>query len=226
MISSDLQNGEDPHEVPSHWRWLRLAELISFGPQNGISPKETKNDQTPKALTLTATTSGFFDPAHYKHVDLTEADCKNYWLSTGDVLFQRGNTREYVGIAAVFDGPGRMFVFPDLMIRVRFSNSLDLRYIHTTLISPPLRKYFSSQATGVSSTMPKISQGILLNAPIPVPPLAEQHRIVAKVDALMALCNRLEAQLNTTQSESRHLLEAVLHDAVNGNRELEQGSFS
>jgi type I restriction enzyme, S subunit len=49
---------------------------------------------------------------------------------------------------------------------------------------------------------------------VPLPPLAEQHRIVAKVDELMALCDRLEAQLTTTQTGSRRLLEAVLHDAL------------
>jgi type I restriction enzyme S subunit len=47
-----------------------------------------------------------------------------------------------------------------------------------------------------------------------VPPLAEQHRIVAKVDELMAVCDRLESQLTTTQTESRRLLEAVLHEAL------------
>jgi hypothetical protein len=45
---------------------------------------------------------------------------------------------------------------------------------------------------------------------IPLAPLAEQHRIVAKVDELMALCDRLEAQLTTAKSQSRRLLEAVL----------------
>lgn len=44
--------------------------------------------------------------------------------------------------------------------------------------------------------------------------LAEQHRIVAKVDELMALCDQLEAQLTTTETESQRLLEAVLHDAL------------
>ena len=48
----------------------------------------------------------------------------------------------------------------------------------------------------------------------PLPPLAEQHRIVAKVDELMALCDQLEAQLNTTQTDSRRLLEAVLEQAL------------
>ncbi|HQS99631.1 MAG: hypothetical protein B7Y26_05175 [Hydrogenophilales bacterium 16-64-46] len=47
-----------------------------------------------------------------------------------------------------------------------------------------------------------------------VPPLAEQHRIVAKVDELMALCDQLEAQLSTSQTDSRRLLEAVLHEAL------------
>ena len=51
---------------------------------------------------------------------------------------------------------------------------------------------------------------------IPLPPLAEQHRIVAKVDELMALCDRLEAQLATAQTESRRLLESVLHHALDG----------
>ena len=50
--------------------------------------------------------------------------------------------------------------------------------------------------------------------PFPLSPLAEQHRIVAKVDELMTLCDQLEAQLNTTQTESRRLLDAVLHEAL------------
>ena len=99
------------------------------------------------------------------------------------------------------------------MIRVRFSKHLDLRFVHTVLISPPLREYFSSGATGASTTMPKINQALLLNAPIPVPPLTEQRRIVAKVDELMLLCNQLEDQLATTEADSRRFVEAVLSDA-------------
>jgi type I restriction enzyme, S subunit len=44
--------------------------------------------------------------------------------------------------------------------------------------------------------------------------LAEQHRIVAKVDELMALCDRLEGALATAQTESRRLAEAVLHESL------------
>jgi type I restriction enzyme S subunit len=48
----------------------------------------------------------------------------------------------------------------------------------------------------------------------PLPPLAEQLRIVAKVDELMALCVQLEAQIKSTEADSHLLLEAVLHEAL------------
>ena len=100
------------------------------------------------------------------------------------------------------------------MIRVRFAEALSLRFIHMTLISPLLRRYFAVEATGASASMPKISQGVLLNAPLPLPPLAEQHRLVTRVDELMALCDQLEAQLAATEADSRRLLEAVLHEVL------------
>lgn len=50
---------------------------------------------------------------------------------------------------------------------------------------------------------------------VSLPPLAEQHRIVAKIDELMAMCDQLEAQLATAQAEASRLLESVLHNALN-----------
>jgi type I restriction enzyme S subunit len=49
---------------------------------------------------------------------------------------------------------------------------------------------------------------------VPLPPLAEQHRIAVKVDALMALCDRLEASLTTTAATQRRLLDALLAEAL------------
>ncbi len=59
-----------------------------------------------------------------------------------------------------------------------------------------------------------VDQDILRSLPIPLPPLAEQHRIVAKVDALMAICDRLAAALATADSTRSRLLEALLHEAL------------
>lgn len=68
---------------------------------------------------------------------------------------------------------------------------------------------------GRSNGVPHVSSKQVETATIFVPPLAEQQRIVAKVDELMALCDQLEAQLSNTEADSRRLLEAVLRDALN-----------
>ena len=52
------------------------------------------------------------------------------------------------------------------------------------------------------------------NMPIPIPSLSDQHRIVARVDALMALCERLEASLAAAASTRRHLFDALIAEAL------------
>lgn len=91
---------------------------------------------------------------------------------------------------------------------------MSLRFVHLWCISPVARGYLMANATGAQKTMPKINQGVLRELPIMIPPLAEQHRIVAKVDALVALCDRLEAALATTDTTRTRLLEALLHGAL------------
>ena len=89
------------------------------------------------------------------------------------------------------------------------------RFLVTVIGAPFVREYLGASAVG--ATMQNLNQSILLNLVIGLPPLAEQHRIVAKVDELMAHCDRLEEQLSTAHAESRRLLESVLHQALNGN---------
>ena len=72
--------------------------------------------------------------------------------------------------------------------------------------------------------VPDLGMGVIRTMAIPLPPLAEQHRIVAKVDELMAVCDQLEAQLTTTQTDSRRLLEAVLHEALDPSIDQERAA--
>ena len=62
--------------------------------------------------------------------------------------------------------------------------------------------------------MQNVSRAVIYGLLIPLPPAKEQHRIVAKVDQLMTLCDKLEAQLTTTQANSRRLLQSVLHQIL------------
>jgi type I restriction enzyme S subunit len=212
----DLAESEFPFDLPSSWQWIPLNRVVVFGPQNGISPKPSTRADAPKAITLTATTKGVFDARYFKHVDATIPSDSEFWLRTGDLLFQRGNTREYVGIAAYYTGEPGLFLYPDLMMKVRLSEKVSLRYVHLCAVAPHARAYFSTHASGAQATMPKINQGILLKLPIPLPPLAEQHRIVAKVDELMAICDSLESQIKAIQVEAGSMLESILFNTLNG----------
>jgi len=78
--------------------------------------------------------------------------------------------------------------------------------------SPFSREYLGGTAVG--TTMQNLNQTILLNLPFGLPPLAEQHRIVAMVDVLMTLCDQLEESLATVSDTRLRLLEAVLHEAL------------
>ena len=62
---------------------------------------------------------------------------------------------------------------------------------------------------------PRVNMSIVRGYPIPLPPLAEQVRIVAKVDELMALCDELEASLATGNENRGQMIDTLLHEALN-----------
>jgi type I restriction enzyme, S subunit len=97
------------------------------------------------------------------------------------------------------------------LIRPRYE-FVDKNYIQRFLDSALALKqaHKGTQSIGV----PDLGLGEIKTFRIPLSPLAEQRRIVAKVDELMAVCDRLESQLTTAQTESRRLLDAVLHEAL------------
>lgn len=200
--------------LPASWKWESLENLLVFGPTNGVSPKAVDYATNVRSLTLSATTSGQFKAQHFKCIDIDVPNDSELWLRAGDILVQRGNTPEYVGVSAVYRGPPNCFVYPDLMMKLRVSTVFNVEYIHLAMSHEGARNYLRERASGTSGSMPKINQTTLRSLPIPIPPLAEQHRIVAKVEELLALCDRLEAQLTTSQTHSRRLLEATLHQAL------------
>jgi type I restriction enzyme, S subunit len=92
-----------------------------------------------------------------------------------------------------------------------------LRYIELFINAIDLKPYVTGTA------QPKMNQAKMNSIPVAVPPLAEQHRIVAKVGELIALCDRLEASLTQASATRCRLLEALLAEALapDAVRELE-----
>lgn len=204
---------EIPFEIPENWVWCRLGEVIIFGPSNGYSPRESKKGQGIKCLTLTATTYGFFDSNHYKYVDENISEDSYLWIKENDILLQRGNSIDFVGIAALCESINDKYIYPDLMIKIRVGKFISPKYLHKLLISPFWRSYFQNNASGAQKSMPKINQGVVLRTLVPLPPLSEQKAIVEKLDELMAYCDSLEESIKNSQSQNEMLMQAVLKEA-------------
>ncbi|MBA3016522.1 MAG: restriction endonuclease subunit S [Proteobacteria bacterium] len=202
--------GELAFSIPESWRWQTLDDLLIFGPKNGYSPKAVEHETPVRSLTLSATTSGRFLEEHTKFIEENINPDSELWLCDGDILVQRGNTIEYVGVSAVYRGEPNRFIYPDLMMKLRISSELDVNFIHLCMSSESARDFLRSRASGTSGTMPKINQAALKSLPLPIPPAEEQQRIVAKVDQLMAIVNQLEELQNKKNKIAESFAQVVV----------------
>ena len=100
---------------------------------------------------------------------------------------------------------------------LRFTKDVWPWFIVKLMGAPSIREYLGGASVG--ATMQNLNQSILRDMPIGIPPLAEQQRIVAEVNELMALCDELETHLSDTNSARVKLLEATLQEALNGTAE-------
>jgi len=130
-------------------------------------------------------------------------------FADGDIIFAR---KGRLGLPR-FLPPFEKFTFSHTLFSIKPMTGLDPAYLLWLLRRDEVVEWLTNemnQNTGV----PTLGKAKTERLPIPLPPLAEQHRIVAKVDALMALCDRLEAALTAADTTRAHLLEALLHEAL------------
>ena len=213
---NSLPDWSPPSEsLPKKWCWVRLGDLLVFGPRNGWSPRPVDHETRTCSLALSATTSGKFDASHIKFVDVEVDQSSHLWLRTGDILVQRANTIENVGVAAIYDGEPTKFIYPDLMMKIRAASSVVPAFLHIAMSEKGARDFLRMRASGTSGSMPKINQAALSSLPLRLPPLAEQHRIVAKVDQLMAMLDDLEQRQEKKRTAAIHVSKASLDSLVN-----------
>ncbi len=210
-----LLAAEDRWEVPASWDWRCLADLVLFIDYRGQTPN--KVEQGVRLITAKNVKKGYVNLSPEEF--LTEA---NYltWMrrglpKAGDVLF---TTEAPMGNCAVVRLSER-FALAQRVICFRPYGLIEPDFLVLQLLSIPFQFILDKTATGLTAKGIKAAK--LKRLPVVVPPHAEQQRIVAKVDELMALCDRLEAQLTSTHTDSRRLLEAVLHEALSGRKEHE-----
>ena len=208
-----ITEDEIPFGIPTGWKWVRLGEIIQEPPRNGYSPKAVDFETPIKTLKLGAVTYGVFDPSEFKYINEKIPEDAYCWLKNGDFLIERSNSFEYVGICAIYTGNDNEFMYPDLLMRFRTAEILLKEYIHSALVSPFNREYFMANAKGAQKTMPKINQECVVNTLIPLPPLAEQKEIVARVEQHLQTITQLETQIATRETTTKQLMQSILKDA-------------
>ncbi|GGF53557.1 type I restriction enzyme, S subunit [Mameliella alba] len=126
-----------------------------------------------------------------------------------DILYIREGG--ILGVGCRIPKDTRLCMGQRLML-IRANGSVAPAFLELCLNSPWIADFAAEKTTGGAA--PRVNMALVRGYPIPVPPLAEQHRIVAKVDTLMALCDRLEAALTTADTTRTRLLGVLLHEAL------------
>ncbi|EIZ0311424.1 restriction endonuclease subunit S [Vibrio parahaemolyticus] len=199
--------GADPMET-------YVMDVISFGPRNGLSPKEVQVDTGIKVLKLGATSYGSLNLDESKSVDVDIEKTSHLWLKKGDILIQRGNSANYVGCNCLVKEDVCDVIYPDLMMKIRPSKTVSSEFLSTWLSSPMAREFMWTRMTGTSGTMPKISKKVVEAIPIIVPSRKIQDIIVSKVEELFSICDLLKQLISETQQTQSQLTDTIVEQAI------------
>lgn len=138
-------------------------------------------------------------------------------LSEGDLLISKDGT---IGKTA-FVPPGLVGGnITQHMLRFAISKRLDRNFVRICIDAPPCQAWMVGETKGVA--LQGVNVGDFRRMPLPIPPLAEQRRIVAKVDQLMALVDQLETQLAASRATGEKLMEAVVSELTGNGDACEQ----
>lgn len=196
--------------LPSGWQVAPLAQLsenIVDCPHTTPKWKEQgeicirTNQLRPGALDLSA-------PRYVSPEEYTERVERMEPLAD-DILYSREGG--ILGIACRVP-PGIRLCLGQRLMLIRAGAETRPDFLEMVLNSPFITSIAKACTTGGAA--PRVNMSTVRAYPIPLPPVAEQHRIVAKVDELMALCDQLEASLTTGEQTRSRLLESVLHHAL------------
>ena len=163
--------------IPSNWQWARLGNLVDYGSSDKAESEDIPNDAWLLDLEdIEKDTSRLLQRKAFR--DSPSKSTKTTFLP-GDVLY--GKLRPYLNKVLIADGPGYCTTE---IIPLRTFGFIDPAYLCYALKRPAFIAYANSKSYGMN--LPRLGTEDARRAPFPLPPLAEQKRIVAKVDELMA----------------------------------------
>lgn len=207
---SETEFGEPPFTLPHGWIWLRVASVFEVAGGIQKTPHRTPRNNAFPYLGVGNVYRGRLDLTNVKEFELEPGELERRRLHAGDLLIIEGNgSFNEIGRCANWNGEIENCVHQNHVIRCRPSDARICDFVLLFLNSPNGMEIMQRLAI-TSSGLYSLSVGKIRQIEIPIPPLAEQRRIVAKVEQLMALVDALEQQLAASRATAANLLSALV----------------
>jgi type I restriction enzyme S subunit len=216
-VLAEIGDEEIAYDSPEGWTWSRMGDLALY--QKGYAFKSAGYLHEGLMITkIKNLTENHIQNSAYIAPERA-SELSQYIINKDDIVMTTVGSWFSAPISAV----GRSFLVNEIFdnsllnqnaVRIRSWRDVSSMYLHICINSPAFKKYLIQEAQGTANQA-SITQQSIKNFLICVPPNEEQHRIVAKVDELMALCDRLKASLQSTQSTQLHLADTLVEAAIN-----------
>ncbi|WP_022959457.1 restriction endonuclease subunit S [Spongiibacter tropicus] len=194
---------EEKINTPGGWTLIRTGQLF-----NTINSGGTPSKRNPEYWNGDIPWASVKDLGTKRHISTTQDQITELGLINGSRLADVGDilicTRMGLGKISIVKAP---MAFNQDLKSVKLTSFVDVDFF--------LNTYSTLKIRGTGTTVEGIKQEQLLEYVIGLPPLAEQHRIVAKVDELMALCDQLEQQTEASLSAHQTLVATLLGALTN-----------
>lgn len=177
-----ISEEEKPFDIPENWKWVRwgaLSEQIQYG-----YIASAKDSGRIKMVRISDIQDNKVIWGNVPYCDIDDANIDAYLLHDNDILFAR--TGGTVGKSYLVENITEKAVFAGYLIRSSYSDKLDAKYIKIFMNS---NLYWKQLQNGTTATaQPNCNGQTLSKMVLPLPPLGEQKRIVAKLEELLPLC--------------------------------------
>jgi len=186
---------EPPHPVPTSWQWCTLADVVQV-----LNGRAYKKEELLETGTPVLRVGNLFTSNHWYHSNLSLDDDK--YCEAGDLIFA------WSASFGPFIWTGGRVIYHYHIWKLKPHNEAAISKHYLNLFLQERTQAIKAAGHGVSMAhMTKEKMEVL---PVALPPLAEQHSIVAKVDELMALCDRLEARQQDAEAAHAQLVQTLL----------------
>jgi type I restriction enzyme S subunit len=203
---------EVPSSLPPGWVQVRFGDAVNVA--SGVTKGRKLNGRDVLSLPYLRVANvqrGALNLDVVKDIEIPAVELERFRLEPGDLLMTEGGDWDKLGRAAIWRGEIPVCLHQNHVFRARpYLQRAISRWFELLANSPDGKAYFQSAAKQTTN-LASINMTQLRNWPCAIPPLAEQRRIVDKVDQLMSLCDEMEAKLTRSRTKAEKLASAVVH---------------